>query len=55
MRKKMLAILLSAVMVFSFIIPAFAETPYSDVPDYHWVIQTELTRDRTVLPDMSWH
>ena len=38
MRKKMLAILLSAVMVFSFIIPAFAETPYSDVPDYHWAV-----------------
>ena len=38
MRKKVLAILLSAVMVFSFIIPAFAETPYSDVPDYHWAV-----------------
>lgn len=38
MRKKMLAILLSAVMVFSFMIPAFAETPYSDVPDYHWAV-----------------
>ncbi len=38
MRKKVLAILLSAVMVFSFMIPAFAETPYSDVPDYHWAV-----------------
>lgn len=25
-------------MVFSFMIPAFAETPYSDVPDYHWAV-----------------
>jgi len=38
MRKKVLSILMSAIMVFSLMIPAFAATPYSDVPDYHWAV-----------------
>jgi len=36
--KKILSILLSAILTFSLMMPAFATSSYPDVPNYHWAV-----------------
>ena len=36
--KKLLAILVSALMVVMTALPVMATTPFADVPDYHWAV-----------------